>query len=323
MLCDVQDGTGLLDLDAARAMVGLRTAAILAVHLYGQTCDMTAINSFAELHGLLVLEDAAQAHGARYRGRRAGSLGAAAAFSFYPSNNLGALGDGGAITTDDEMLAARLRRLRNLGQRAKGEHVEVGYNERLDALQAAMLRVKLACLDAWNQSRQTHAAHYRGLLPAQARVVEEHRDSPSVHRVFAVRFADRDAVAESLNAEGIETAVHYPLPVHRHRAWANLSVRHDELPVAERWAAEELSLPMHPGLMTEEIERVVSAIRSARPRPRGLMVRGRAGHIRVRAGAPVAKRAAHRGRGAGTKKGVLPKAWTVGLRLSDVCDSVP
>src|SRR6185437_2835660 len=140
VLCDVLDGTGLIDPAAARASVGPRTAAILAVHLYGQACDMDAIHSFAGPRGLLVLEDAAQAHGATYHGRRVGSLGDAAAFSFYPSKNLGALGDGGAICTDDDVLAGRLRRLRNLGQRAKGEHVELGYNERLDGLQAALLR---------------------------------------------------------------------------------------------------------------------------------------------------------------------------------------
>ena len=164
VLCDVVEGTGLIDPDAARAAVGPRTAAILAVHLYGQSCDIGALDAFAKPAGLLVLEDAAQAHGARYRGRRVGSLGAAAAFSFYPSKNLGALGDGGAICTDDDVLAARLRRLRNLGQRTKGEHVELGYNERLDGLQAALLRVKLAHLDEWNEARRAHAAHYRRLL---------------------------------------------------------------------------------------------------------------------------------------------------------------
>jgi dTDP-4-amino-4,6-dideoxygalactose transaminase len=263
VLCDVQDGTALIDPEAARAAVGPRTVAILAVHLYGQTCDMAAINSVAKPHGLLVLEDAAQAHGARYRGQRAGSLGAAAAFSFYPSKNLGALGDGGAITTDDDVLDARLRRLRNLGQRAKGEHVELGYNDRLDALQAAMLRVKLKCLEGWNKSRQVRAARYRELLPPEASVVEERPDSPSVHHVFAVRFEHRDEVAARLAADGIQTAVYYSSPVHRHGAWTGEPLRHQGLPVSERWAAEELSLPMHPDLLPEEIERVAGAVHSA------------------------------------------------------------
>jgi dTDP-3-amino-3,4,6-trideoxy-alpha-D-glucose transaminase len=154
VLCDVLDGTGLIDANAARALVGPRTAAILAVHLYGQACDMDAIDAVARPHGLLMLEDAAQAHGAWYRGRRVGTLGAAAAFSFYPGKNLGALGDGGAICTSDENLAQRLRRLRNLGQERKGEHLEIGYNERLDGLQAAFLRVKLSYLAGWNLARR-------------------------------------------------------------------------------------------------------------------------------------------------------------------------
>ena len=196
VLCDVLDGTGLIDPDAARAAVSPRTAAILAVHLYGQACDMDAIEAFARPRGLLVLEDAAQAHGATYHGRRAGSLGDAAAFSFYPSKNLGALGDGGAVCTDDDVLAARLRRLRNLGQRAKGEHVELGYNERLDGLQAALLRVKLAHLDEWNEARRAHAALYRELLEPTITLVEERPESPSVHHLFPARFENRDAVAD-------------------------------------------------------------------------------------------------------------------------------
>ena len=184
VLCEVDEGTGLIDPDAARAAVGPRTAAVLAVHLYGQACDMAAIDEFAKPNGLLVFEDAAQAHGARYRGERVGSLGSAAAFSFYPTKNLGALGDGGAICTDDEEIAARVRRLRNLGQKAKGEHVELGYNERLDGLQAALLRVKLQYLDEWNDARRSHAARYAQLLPADARLLAERDDSPCIFHLF-------------------------------------------------------------------------------------------------------------------------------------------
>ncbi len=263
VLCDVDDGTGLIDPDAARAVVGPRTAAILAVHLYGQTCDMAAIDAFAKPHGLLVLEDAAQAHGARYDGRRAGSLGAAAAFSFYPSKNLGALGDGGAVCTDDAVLAARLRRLRHLGQRAKGEHVELGYNERLDGLHAALLRVKLPHLDRWNGARRAHAARYRQLLPAAARVLEERPHSPCIYHLFPVRIRARDAVAAALRANGIETGIHYAPAVNGHPVWVDAPLRHGELPVAEAWAAEELSLPMHPDLQPGEIERVVDAVHAA------------------------------------------------------------
>ena len=263
VLCEIIDGTGLIDPDAARAAVGPRTAAILAVHLYGQACDIGAIDAFAKPAGLLVLEDAAQAHGARYRGRRVGSLGAAAAFSFYPSKNLGALGDGGAICTDDDVLAARLRRLRNLGQRTKGEHVEIGYNERLDGLQAALLRVKLAHLDEWNEARRAHAAHYRRLLEPEVRVVEERSETPSVHHLFPARFENRDAVAATLRDFGIESGVHYTPAVHQHAAWANSPVRHGEVPNSEAWAAEELSLPMHPDLTPDEIERVAEAVHVA------------------------------------------------------------
>ncbi len=165
VLCDVDDATGLIDPDAARAAVGPRTAAILAVHLYGQMCDMSALEAVTRPQGLLLLEDAAQAHGARYRGRRAGSVGDASAFSFYPSKNLGALGDGGAICTNDDVLAARVRRLRNLGQRSKGEHVEIGYNDRLDGLQAAFLQVKLPHLDGENEVRRGLARRYADSLP--------------------------------------------------------------------------------------------------------------------------------------------------------------
>ena len=263
VLCDVDDGTGLIDPEAVRAAIGPRTSAIIAVHLYGQSCDMDAIEAFAKPQGLLVLEDAAQAHGARYRGRRVGSLGAAAAFSFYPSKNLGALGDGGAICTNDDVLAARLRRQRNLGQRAKGEHAELGYNERLDALQAALLCVKLRHLDRWNESRQACAARYRQLLPAAVRLVEERRDSPSIHHLLAMRIESRDELAAFLRERGIQTGIHYSPAVHGHRAWAETPSLHGPLPVAEAWAAEELSLPMHPDLREEEIERVAEAVHEA------------------------------------------------------------
>jgi dTDP-4-amino-4,6-dideoxygalactose transaminase len=224
---------------------------------------MDAIHAFAKPHGLLVLEDAAQAHGARDRGRRAGSLGAAAGFSFYPSKNLGALGDGGAICTSDDMLDARVRRLRHLGQRGKGEHVELGYNERLDGLQAAMLRIKLARLDGWNDARRAHAATYRELLGADTKLLEERADGECVYHLFPARFGDRDRVAARLDAAGIDTGIHYAPAIHGHGAWSEGQLRHGELPRAEAWAAEELSLPMHPDLQRSEIERVAVAVDAA------------------------------------------------------------
>ena len=263
VLCDVDAGTGLIDPDAARAAVGPRTAAVLAVHLYGQACDIAAIEAFAKPQGLLVLEDAAQAHGARYRGEPVGSLGAASAFSFYPTKNLGALGDGGAVCTEDDVIAARIRRLRNLGQRAKGEHVELGYNERLDGLQAALLRVKLQHLDEWNQARRAHAARYRELLPSDAQLLREREDSPCIFHLFPARFDDREAVAMTLRAHRIESAVHYAPAVHAHKAWTGERLRHGDLPVSDAWAAEELSLPMHPDLRPDEIERVAEAVHAA------------------------------------------------------------
>lgn len=267
VLCDVDEGTGLIDAEAARAAIGPRTAAIIAVHLYGQSCNMAAIAAAAKPHGLLVLEDAAQAHGARYCGHRVGSLGDAAAFSFYPSKNLGALGDGGAVCTDDDVLAARLRRMRNLGQRSKGEHRELGYNERLDGLQAAMLRVKLPHLDGWNEARRRHAERYRALLSPMVRVVEERAESPSIHHVFPARVGDRDRVAVQLAARGIETAVHYRRAVHRQPAWRGTLTVEGELPVAEAWAAQELSLPIHPDLLPDELDRVVEALNDLAPEP--------------------------------------------------------
>lgn len=263
VLCDVEDGTGLIDADAARAAIGPRTAAIIPVHLYGQTCNMASIEAVAKPHGLLILEDAAQAHGARYCGHRAGSLGAAAAFSFYPTKNLGALGDGGAICTDDDLLASKVRRLRDLGRRNDGEHVDAGYNERLDGLQAALLRIKLHHLERWNEARRVRAAQYRQLLGDYVQLLEERPQSPCVYHLFPVRVTGRDAVAAALRASGIATKVHYTPAVHRHPAWRGHSIVYGELPNAEAWANEELSLPMHPHLFPEEIERVVEALRTA------------------------------------------------------------
>ena len=243
VFCEVDAGTGLIDAEAARSLVGPRTAAVLAVHLYGQTCDMAAIEAFARPQGLLVLEDAAQAHGARYSGRPAGSLGAAAAFSFYPSKNLGALGDGGAVCTSDPDVAERVRRLRNLGQRRKGEHTELGYNERLDGLQAALLRVKLPHLDSWNTARRAHAARYGELLPtgrsAAARAFKQPVHLSPVSRSESLIAPPSQAL---WTRSGVDTGVHYSPAAHRHPAWAQHEIRVGATPNADAWAAEELSL---------------------------------------------------------------------------------
>ena len=261
VLCDVESDTGLIDADAAAAAIGPRTAAIVAVHLYGQACDMRRIAALAERHGLFLLEDAAQAHGARIEGARAGSLGDAAAFSFYPSKNLGALGDGGAVCTSDARLAARVRELRHLGQRNKGEHVVVGFNERLDGLQAGLLRVKLPYLDAWNAARRKHAAHLCAELPDELVPLREHPERPCIYHLFPVRHRSRNRLAALLRDERIQVGLHYTPAVHQHQALAAhfASPRELRLPQSEAWAAQELSLPMFPELTDSERERVARA----------------------------------------------------------------
>lgn len=261
VLCDVIEGSGLIDPASARAVMSPRTAAVIGVHLYGQAFDIDAIDQFARPARLLVLEDAAQAHGARFRGRRVGSLGAAAAFSFYPTKNLGALGDGGAVCTSDATVAERLRSLRNLGQVTKGSHADIGYNARLDGLQAAVLRVKLSHLDRWNAKRRAHAARYRQLLSAPAvRLLEQRTESPCVYHLFPIRVAGRDSLARGLRLRGIQTGIHYARAVHHQQGWARYPLRHGIVKHAERWAAEALSLPMHPFLEAAEIDRVADAI---------------------------------------------------------------
>jgi len=260
VLCDVDSGTGLIDPEAARSLVGPRTAGVVAVHLYGQACDVDAIRAFADPAGLMLLEDAAQAHGAMHRDRRVGGLGAAAGFSFYPSKNLGALGDGGAICTNDAELAQRLRQLRNVGQRRKGEHVVLGTNERLDGLQAAFLRVKLPHLDGWNAARRAAAAEYREALSGVVRVLDERPESPCVYHLFPIRVEGRDEFVASLSRLGVDTGVHYHPAVHRHPAWAGHEIRTGNVSRAEAWAAEQVSLPIHPDLSAAEIERVVDAV---------------------------------------------------------------
>ena len=238
-----------------------RTRAVIAVHLFGQPADMDPIVEVARSHGLVVIEDAAQAHGARYKGRRVGSLGDAAAFSFYPAKNLGALGDGGAVVTGDAALADRVRVLRNYGSREKYVHEVKGFNSRLDPLQAAFLRVKLKHLDVWNAGRSAVAAAYtRELAPLSPPLVlpAVHPDAEPVWHQYVVRCADRDGLRAHLARCGIETMVHYPIPPHRQRAYGDL--RGARLRVAEDLAATSLSLPVciEPG---GDVAYVVQSIR--------------------------------------------------------------
>lgn len=258
---DVLPDAPQLDPAAVLAAVTPRTAAIVAVHLYGSPAPMRQLRDLADRHGLALVEDAAQAHGARLEGRRAGGLGDIAAFSFYPGKNLGALGDGGAVTTSDPALAARVRSLRNYGSRRKYEHVERGLNSRLDELQAALLRVKLRHLDEGNAQRRSLSARYRSGLAARPDIVpvaHVHGAEPVDH-LFVVRTADRDRLAKELLAAGVETGVHYPTPPHLSPAYA-ASHGDAALPVSERWASQVLSLPIGPTMTVEQVAMVLDAI---------------------------------------------------------------
>ncbi len=266
VLCEVDARTGLIDPDAAAAAIGERTAAICAVHLYGQVCDPGPLRELAAARGLALIEDAAQAHGAAFGGERAGSIGDVAAFSFYPSKNLGAFGDGGMVTTDDDAVAELARRWRNLGQLAKGDHDVAGMNERLDTLQAAVLRAKLPRLDAWNDARREAAACYREQLPAELPILPERDGARDVYHLFPVLVDDRNRVRGELAAAGIGTGIHYSPAVHQQPPLRG-NRRGGELANAERWAREELSLPMFPGLDGDSVAAVAAALAAARGGP--------------------------------------------------------
>jgi dTDP-4-amino-4,6-dideoxygalactose transaminase len=261
------DELGQLDVEqAARAVTG-RTKAIAGVHLYGHPCDADAIRALCEEHGLVFVEDAAQAHGALYGGRPCGSLGDIAAFSFYPGKNLGAFGDAGCVTTDDAELADRIRVLRDLGQRSKYEHVVIGGNERLDTIQAAVLRVKLRHLDEWNALRRAHAAAYTRLLEDAVLVPQPADWAEPVWHLYVIRAENRDEVREALAEGGVATGLHYPLPLHLQPALAMLGHGRGDFPVTEEWSRTLLSLPMFPELTAPEIEHVASIVKRVAARP--------------------------------------------------------
>lgn len=260
----VEPDPGTMNIDPGRLAraVTPRTRAVMPVHLYGQPADMDPIMEFAAARGLVVIEDAAQSQGARYKGRPAGSLGHAAGTSFYPGKNLGALGDGGAVLTSDAAIADKVRRLRNYGSAVKYHHVEAGYNSRLDELQAALLRVKLRRLDEWNGRRRSIARSYLdGLagLPLSLPVVPQWAE-PAWH-LFVVQSRGRDALQGELSARGIGTVIHYPIPAHQQACYS--AGPWGPLPIAERLSAEVLSLPMDPTLRPDAVARVVSAVRAA------------------------------------------------------------
>jgi dTDP-4-amino-4,6-dideoxygalactose transaminase len=252
-----------LDPAAVAAAVNSRTRAILPVHLYGQPAAMTSIEQIASRHHLAVIEDCCQAHLATCGGRPVGTIGVAGAFSFYPTKNLGALGDGGAVVTNDRALADRVRRLRNGGQSERYVHVDAGVNSRLDELQAAVLRARLSYLPAWTARRRALAALYRSSLTECSVTPLAERDSGHVYHLFVVRADDRPTLQRHLRDYGIETLIHYPVPIPRQPAFASTLAA--QYPRAERACGEVLSLPLHPTLPEADVRRVSAAIADFRP----------------------------------------------------------
>jgi dTDP-4-amino-4,6-dideoxygalactose transaminase len=267
ILVDVEPSTWTIDTKAVEAAVTPRTKAIVAVHLHGRPADLAPLQAIARAHGLRLIEDASQSHGALYKGRRVGAIGHVGSFSFYPSKPLGALGEGGAIVTNDRDIAERIRLLRNWGQVRPNEHVLPGHNMRMDAVQAAMLRVKLPYVDGWSAARAGHAERYASSLGDCVR----QRPKPlpgctEVHHVFAVEVEDRERVRTTLANAGIETGVHYPVPVHRQPAYFNLGYGEGDFPVAEHIAARTLSLPIFAEMSTQQIDEVCRIMRSCEAR---------------------------------------------------------
>ena len=261
---DVTDGLLTMDPDAAAAAVGPRTVGIVPVHLYGQPADMDPLLALARARGLWVVEDAAQAHGATYRERPAGSLGSLGAFSFYPGKNLGACGEGGAVVGADASHLETVRRLREHGQISKYYHETEGYNGRMDAIQAAFLRVKLRHLPQWNANRRRAAAWYREALAdiTEIRLPVEATYAAHVWHLYVIRAERREALQRHLSVLGIGTGLHYPLPLHLQHAYGHLGLGRGAFPVSERAADEVLSLPMYPELTQEQVGQVADAIRA-------------------------------------------------------------
>jgi dTDP-4-amino-4,6-dideoxygalactose transaminase len=258
---DIDARSYTLDPTLLDTALSARTRAIMPVHLYGQPCDMDPILEYARRHNLVVIEDAAQAHGARYKGRPVGSLGDLGCFSFYPGKNLGACGEGGIVVTNDADRARITRMVRDWGQERKYEHVLTGFNYRMDALQGAILRVKLRHLDAWTTARRDHARRYAALVAeAGFQAPEELPYARHVYHVYAIRTPDRAVVQRALEEQGIQTGIHYPTPVHLQPAYAHLGYQPGAFPIAETAAREVLSLPLHPDLTAAQQQRVGEAL---------------------------------------------------------------
>lgn len=263
VLVDIDPQTYNMDVAAMEQAITPRTRAIMPVHLYGQPADMDPIMAVADKHGLTVIEDAAQAHGARYKGKRTGSIGHAAGFSFYPAKNLGACGDGGIVVTNDEQAAERLRLLRNYGQPKKYYHDLKGFNRRLDTLQAAILRIKLKHLDTWNSARRQHAALYHELLGDVSGVTIPHiaEYSEPVWHLYVIRIADRDGLQKYLSSHEIATVIHYPIPIHLQVAYQDLEYAKGSFPITEEYANQILSLPMYPEIAPDQVTYVAEMVK--------------------------------------------------------------
>jgi dTDP-4-amino-4,6-dideoxygalactose transaminase len=258
---DIDPKSLTLDVAQLEAAITPRTKAVVPVHLYGQSADMDPLLAIARKHGLIVIEDACQAHGAEYKGRRVGSLGDFGCFSFYPGKNLGACGEGGIVVTSNPKYAETMRMLRDWGQSKKYHHVLRGYNYRMEGLQGAILRVKLRHLDAWTDSRRSRAAEYNRFLRESE--VERPQEMPyarHVYHIYAVRTSDRVELQRTLQSYGVQTGIHYPIPVHLQEAWRDLGYVVGDFPHSERAANEVLSLPMYPELSNIQIEFVSAAV---------------------------------------------------------------
>lgn len=260
---DCLEDTYELDVAAARRAITAKTRVIMPVHLYGHPADMDSVMALAKEHGLHVIEDAAQAHGAMYKGKRCGSIGDVGCFSFYPGKNLGAYGDGGAIVTNNVEVAKKVRWLRNYGQSKKYYHDVVGWNCRLDTMQAAVLRVKLPHLAFWNEARANHAGRYCELLqdlPIALPTCEP--DCTHIYHLFVIRCDERDGLMGHLEKQGVSCGIHYPIPCHLQKAYADLRYTEGVFPVTEQVAGQIVSLPMFPELVPEQIEHTCEAIRA-------------------------------------------------------------
>ncbi len=261
---DIEANTCTMDVSQVKRAITSRTRAILPVHLYGQMGQLDPLLEICERYGLALIEDAAQGHGAEYHGHRAGGIGRVGCFSFYPSKNLGAYGEGGAITTNDDSIAARVRLLRDHAQSARYKHDELGFNYRMDEIQGAVLGVKLPFLDSWNAARREVAARYQAMLgDTPLTLPYETEGRKHVWYLYVVRHKERSRLQQSLTYAGIGTGLHYPIPVHLQPAYANLSHSVGDFPVAEQVARECLSLPMYPELSNEEQDRIALVLKQA------------------------------------------------------------